>query len=84
MKFIEPTFGKELDKEENNDRQERLNKMRAFQETHSKKEVYQLKKESLQELKELPLTNHGEQRLSQIGTRMERGVKSFQQKEKKE
>ena len=44
MNFIEPTVGKELDKEENNDRQERLNQMRAFQETHSKEEVYQLKK----------------------------------------
>ncbi|KHE68328.1 ImmA/IrrE family metallo-endopeptidase, partial [Halobacillus sp. BBL2006] len=72
MNFIEPTVGKELDKEENTDRQERLNQMRAFQETHSKEEVYQLKKESLQELKELPLTDRGEQRLSQIESKLDR------------
>ncbi|SFK48852.1 protein of unknown function [Halobacillus dabanensis] len=72
MNFIEPTVGKELDKEESNDRQERLNQMRAYQETHSKEEVYQLKKESLQELKELPLTDRGEQRLSQIESKLDR------------
>ncbi|QAS52326.1 ImmA/IrrE family metallo-endopeptidase [Halobacillus litoralis] len=72
MNFIEPTVGKELDKEENFDRQERLNQMRAFQETHSKEDVYQLKKESLQELKELPLTDRGEQRLSQIESKLDR------------
>ncbi|WP_173915958.1 ImmA/IrrE family metallo-endopeptidase [Halobacillus sp. Marseille-Q1614] len=71
MNFIEPTVGKELDKEENSDRQERLNQMRTFQETHSKEEVYQLKKESLQELKELPLTDRGEQRLSQIESKLD-------------
>ncbi|MDQ0481073.1 hypothetical protein [Guptibacillus hwajinpoensis] len=49
--FFEPMVGKGLDKEENTDRQERLNQMRAFQETHSKEEVYKLKKESFQELK---------------------------------
>ncbi|MFC7062610.1 ImmA/IrrE family metallo-endopeptidase [Halobacillus seohaensis] len=72
MNFIEPTVGKELDKEENTDRQERLDQMRAFQETHSKEEVYQINKESLQELKELPLTDRGEQRLSQIESNLDR------------
>ncbi|MBN8234916.1 ImmA/IrrE family metallo-endopeptidase [Halobacillus kuroshimensis] len=72
MNFIEPAVGKELDKEENNDRQERLNQMRAFQENHTKEEVYQLKKESLQELKEMPLTDRGEQRLSQIESKLDR------------
>ncbi|WP_079529948.1 ImmA/IrrE family metallo-endopeptidase [Halobacillus hunanensis] len=81
MNFIEPTVGKELDKEENTDRQERLNQMRAFQETHSKEEVYQLKKESLQELKELPLTDRGEQRLSQIESKLDREFNEEKDKE---
>ncbi|WP_163530731.1 ImmA/IrrE family metallo-endopeptidase [Halobacillus ihumii] len=81
MNFIEPTVGKELDKEEKNDRQERLNQMRAFQETHSKEEVYQLKKESLQELKELPLTDRGEQRLSQIESKLDREFHEEKEKE---
>ncbi len=81
MNFIEPTVGKELDKEENTDRQERLNQMRAFQETHSKEEVYQIKKESLQELKELPLTDRGEQRLSQIESKLDREFHEEKEKE---
>ena len=81
MNFIEPTVGKELDKEENIDRQERLNQMRAFQETHSKEDVYQLKKESLQELKELPLTDRGEQRLSQIESKLDREFHEEKEKE---
>jgi len=81
MNFIEPTVGKELDKEENTDRQERLNQMRAFQETHSKEEVYQIKKESLHELKELPLTDRGEQRLSQIESKLEREYLGEKEKE---
>ncbi|MCP3028771.1 ImmA/IrrE family metallo-endopeptidase [Halobacillus sp. A5] len=81
MNFIEPTVGKELDKEENSDRQERLNLMRAFQETHSKEDVYQLKKESLQELKELPLTDRGEQRLSQIESKLDREFHGEKEKE---
>ncbi|MFG6117217.1 ImmA/IrrE family metallo-endopeptidase [Halobacillus sp. MO56] len=81
MNFIEPTVGKELDKEQNADRQERLNQMLAFQETHSKEEVYQLKKESLQELKELPLTDRGVQRLSQIESKLDR---EFQEEKEKE
>ncbi|MCP3027011.1 ImmA/IrrE family metallo-endopeptidase [Halobacillus sp. A5] len=81
MNFIEPTVGKELDKEENKDRQERLNQMRSFQEAHSKEEVYQLKKESLQELKELPLTDRGEQRLSQIENKLDREFNEEKEKE---
>ncbi|SFF88434.1 protein of unknown function [Halobacillus alkaliphilus] len=81
MNFIEPTVGKELDKEENNDRQDRLNRMRAFQETHSNEDVYQLKKESLQELKELPLTDRGEQRLSQIESKLDREFHEEKEKE---
>ncbi|WP_258871619.1 hypothetical protein [Halobacillus trueperi] len=81
MNFNEPKVGKELDKEENTDRQERLNQMRAFQETHSKEEVYQLKKESLQELKELPLTDRGEQRLSQIENKLDREFHKEKEKE---
>ncbi|GGC97649.1 hypothetical protein GCM10007216_30540 [Thalassobacillus devorans] len=81
MNFIEPTVGKELDKEQNADRQERLNQMLAFQETHSKEEVYQLKKESLQELKELPLTDRGEQRLSQIESKLDREFHEEKEKE---
>ncbi|MYL56630.1 ImmA/IrrE family metallo-endopeptidase [Virgibacillus halodenitrificans] len=81
MNFIEPTVGKELDKEENTDRQERLNQMRAFQETHSKEEVYQIKKESLQELKQLPLTERGEQRLSQIESKLDREFNEEKEKE---
>ncbi|MYL29874.1 ImmA/IrrE family metallo-endopeptidase [Halobacillus halophilus] len=81
MNFIEPTIGKELDKEENTDRQERLNQMRAFQETHSKEEVYQIKKESLQELKELPLTDRGKERLSQIESKLDREFHGEKEKE---
>ncbi|SDZ79386.1 hypothetical protein SAMN05421743_101224 [Thalassobacillus cyri] len=81
MNYIEPTVGKELDKEGNADRQVRLNQMRAFQETHSKEEVYQLKKESLQELKELPLTERGEQRLSQIESKLDREFHEEKEKE---
>ncbi|WP_286170767.1 ImmA/IrrE family metallo-endopeptidase [Bacillus sp. NTK071] len=70
--FFEPMVGKGLDKEENNDWQERLRKIRTFQDTHSKEEVYQLKKDSLQELKEIPLTDCEEQRLSRIENKMDR------------
>ncbi|UOQ91503.1 hypothetical protein MUO14_13005 [Halobacillus shinanisalinarum] len=66
MNFIEPKVGKGLDQEEGNDRQERLNQMRAFEKTHSMESIYKLKKESLQELKELPLSEHGQQRLVQV------------------
>jgi Zn-dependent peptidase ImmA (M78 family) len=70
--FFEPTVGKGLDKEENNDWQERLRKIRTFQDTHSKEEVYHLKKDSLQELKELPLTKRGERRLFQVQSKLDR------------
>ncbi|UOQ94041.1 ImmA/IrrE family metallo-endopeptidase [Halobacillus shinanisalinarum] len=66
MNFIEPKVGKGLDQEESNDRQERLNQMRVFEKTHSMESVYKLKKESLQELKELPLSEYGQQRLVQV------------------
>ncbi|MGE6202976.1 ImmA/IrrE family metallo-endopeptidase [Guptibacillus hwajinpoensis] len=72
MNFFEPIVGKVLDKEENNDLKERLRKIRVFQDTQSKEEVYQLKKDSLKELKEIPLTGRGEKRLSRIENKLER------------
>lgn len=38
---------------------ERLAQMHDFERTHSKESVYELKKASSQELKELPLTERG-------------------------
>ncbi|WP_237438712.1 ImmA/IrrE family metallo-endopeptidase [Guptibacillus hwajinpoensis] len=72
MNYFEPIVGKGLDKEENNDWKERLRKIRVFQDTQSKEEVYQLKKDSLKELKEIPLTDRGEKRLSRIENKLER------------
>ncbi|UOQ95071.1 ImmA/IrrE family metallo-endopeptidase [Halobacillus shinanisalinarum] len=80
MNFIEPMAGKGLDIEEGNDRQERLSQMLSFQRNHNHKEVNELKEESLQELKELPLTERGEQRLAQIETKLEREVSPHKEK----
>lgn len=72
MNVIEPAVGKELDKKEGNDRMERLQQMRDFEKNHSKETVYELKKTSLQELRELPLTERGQQRLSQIESKLDK------------
>ncbi|MFK3957912.1 ImmA/IrrE family metallo-endopeptidase [Guptibacillus hwajinpoensis] len=79
--FFEPMVGKGLDKEENNDWQERLRKIRVYQDTHSNDEVYQLKKDSLQELKELPLTDRGERRLSFLERNLNRKFHEDKEKE---
>ncbi|UOQ94910.1 hypothetical protein MUO14_08285 [Halobacillus shinanisalinarum] len=80
MNFIEPMVGKGLDKEEGTDSQERLSQMLSFQRNHNHKEVNELKEESLQELKELPLTERGEQRLAQIEAKLEREVSPCKEK----
>lgn len=71
MNFIEPTIGKELDREDKADRKERLGQIHDFQETHSKEKMYEFKKESIQELKGLPLTERGEQRLAQSESKLD-------------
>ncbi|MBB6449860.1 Zn-dependent peptidase ImmA (M78 family) [Geomicrobium halophilum] len=66
MGLIEPAVGKQFDREESSDRQERLQHMKAFEKEHDPHTVYQLKKESLQEIKELPLSEQGQKRLGSL------------------
>jgi hypothetical protein len=54
-----------------------LAQMHDFERTHSKESVYELKKASSQELKELPLTERSQQRLSQIESKNDKNMKAL-------
>lgn len=66
MTLIEPGVGKQIDREESGDRQQRLQQMRDFEKNHDPQTVYALKKESLQEVKDLPLSEQGQKRLDSL------------------
>ncbi|QQK77825.1 ImmA/IrrE family metallo-endopeptidase [Salicibibacter cibarius] len=66
MSLIEPGVGKQLDREESGDQQDRWQRMKEFEKNHDPQTVYALKKESLQEIKELPLSEQGQKRLDSL------------------
>ncbi|QDI92029.1 ImmA/IrrE family metallo-endopeptidase [Salicibibacter cibarius] len=80
MNMIEPGVGKQLDREESGDRQERVKRMQAFEKEHDPHTVYQLKKESLQEIKELPLSEQGQKRLNSLEKQLDEEYGKDQEK----
>ncbi|GAA0463084.1 ImmA/IrrE family metallo-endopeptidase [Alkalibacillus silvisoli] len=80
MGLIEPAVGKQLDREESGDQQERKKRMQAFEQGHDPHTVYHLKKESLQEIKELPLSEQGQKRLGSLEKQLDEEYTNEQEK----
>ncbi|MDC2867793.1 hypothetical protein [Bacillus sp. BP-3] len=65
-------------------REERVKEMKEFEKTHSYPEVYRLKKESLQELKGLNLTDSQREKLTSIEKALDQEKQDYDKKNQKE
>ncbi|MBY0596974.1 hypothetical protein [Bacillus bingmayongensis] len=93
----EPHSNRQASKEESNEKQpvqqeetytksreERVKEMKEFEKTHSYPEVYRLKKEALQELKGMNLTDSQREKLSSIEKALDQEKQEYDKNNKKE
>ncbi|WP_404900563.1 hypothetical protein PV791_06020 [Priestia filamentosa] len=78
------TSGVQMKKETSEEREKRLQQMKEFESKQPFSKVYQLKKEVLKELKDLPLTDAQKAKLTQLEKALDQEKKSYDKDHSKE